>query len=494
MAMSSFGVLTTGFSQKDLQDILDEIVTDERSKFGPDINTSATSVLGQINGIFADQIHQLWQVAAAVYRSQYPDSASGDALNNVAAITGVLREQASRSRAQLVLNLDPGTSVPAGSVVSVGSTGARFQTIAIATNSLGYQANVPVTADSEDFGPIIGNAETIDTIQSAISGWSSGPAIDSGNAETFALSDGQTLTVKADGGITQTATFNTGDFADINNATAAEVAAVVDIDITGVTTHDAGGKVRIETDAQGTGSSIQVTGGTANAALGFATTELAGMNAADAVLGANVESDADFRLRRVEELGATGTSTVEAIRAAVLRVEDIQEAIVFENVTLVTDGDGIPGKAFEVVLFDSSLAVDADIAETIFLSKAAGILAHGTEGPFLVTDSQGFTHSIDFTRATENDIIVAITVAINGTYGGDDALKSAIAAEGNLQVIGQDVSYEQIKSAAFNVNGVRDVTVFTLDGGTSNIIINKREIATFDTSDITVTTVPWVDS
>jgi hypothetical protein len=492
--MSSFGVLPTGFSQKSLQDILDEIVADERSKFGSDINTSASSVLGQINGIFADQLHQLWQVANAVYRSQYPDSASEDALDNVASITGALRLQATKSQVVLVLNLDPGTVVPVGSVVSVGSTGARFETIAIANNTLAYQANISVAAESEEFGPIIGNAQSIDTIQTAISGWSSGPAIDSGNSETFTLSNGQTLTVKVDGGSTQTATFNTGDFIDINNATAAEIAAVLNTDITGVTAHDAGGKVRIETDTQGTGSSIQITGGTANTAIGFSTSTVAGMNPADTVLGTNVESDSDFRLRRTELLGATGTATVEAIRAAVLGVENVQSAFVFENVSLVTDGDGIPGKAFEVVLFDDNIAVDADIAETIFLSKAAGILAHGTEGPFIVQDSQGFTHSIDFTRSTENDIIVAITVSVDANYAGDDALKSAIVTKGDQQSIGQDVVYEEIKSSAFDVNGVRDITAFTLDGGTSNIIIGKREIATFDTADVTVTTNPWVDS
>lgn len=94
----------------------------------------------------------------------------------------------------------------------------------------------------------------------------------SGNAETYALVDGQTLLVAVNGGAPQTATFNTGDFGDINNATAAEVAAVIQADVSDVTSSDSGGSVLIQVDGVfEEGTSIQVVGGTANAALGFDT-------------------------------------------------------------------------------------------------------------------------------------------------------------------------------------------------------------------------------
>ena len=96
-------------------------------------------------------------------------------------------------------------------------------------------------------------------------------SVTSGNAETYTLVDGQTLTVAVDGGGAQTATFNTADFADIANATAAEVAAVITTDITGATASDSSGSVLIVSDTTGETSTIQVTGGTANTALGFST-------------------------------------------------------------------------------------------------------------------------------------------------------------------------------------------------------------------------------
>lgn len=94
-----------------------------------------------------------------------------------------------------------------------------------------------------------------------------------GDAETYVLTDGMTLTLSVDGAADDTATFNTGDFSDIGAATAAEVASVINADITGVTASDASGSIQILSDTAGTGGSLRVTGGTALAALGFALDE-----------------------------------------------------------------------------------------------------------------------------------------------------------------------------------------------------------------------------
>lgn len=94
-----------------------------------------------------------------------------------------------------------------------------------------------------------------------------------GDAETYVLTDGMTLTLSVDGGADDTATFNTGDFSDIGAATAAEVASVINADITGVTASDASGSIQIVSDTAGTGGSLRVTGGTALDALGLSLSE-----------------------------------------------------------------------------------------------------------------------------------------------------------------------------------------------------------------------------
>jgi len=89
------------------------------------------------------------------------------------------------------------------------------------------------------------------------------------NSETYALTDGNTLTLQVNGGAVQTVTFNTGDFAAIGAATAAEVASVIDTQTTGVNASDSGGAVLIETLTANAIAKLQVTGGTDAAAFAF---------------------------------------------------------------------------------------------------------------------------------------------------------------------------------------------------------------------------------
>lgn len=100
--------------------------------------------------------------------------------------------------------------------------------------------------------------------------------ITAANTETFALSDGMTLTVIIDGGSVQTVTFNTAEFVAIGAATAAEVIAVINAELSGANATEAGGAPIITSDLIGTGSGVEVTGGTGNAILGFSTTPVAG--------------------------------------------------------------------------------------------------------------------------------------------------------------------------------------------------------------------------
>lgn len=93
----------------------------------------------------------------------------------------------------------------------------------------------------------------------------------------YALSNGVTLTVKINGGAVQTLTFATGEFVSIGAATPAELAAAINAKIVGARASvTSGTKVSITSDKKGTGSSVQVTGGTANGVVAFSTSVLSG--------------------------------------------------------------------------------------------------------------------------------------------------------------------------------------------------------------------------
>ena len=95
---------------------------------------------------------------------------------------------------------------------------------------------------------------------------------------TYAITNGQNITVKVDGGSVQTIAFLTAEFVSIGAATAAELAAVINSKIVGAKASltSGGTKVTITSDRKGSGSSIQVTGGTANGAIAFGTSVQSG--------------------------------------------------------------------------------------------------------------------------------------------------------------------------------------------------------------------------
>ncbi len=494
----AFGVTPTGFVKKTLPVIKSEVEDSLRATFGPQINLAADSVFGQIVGVFVDKIAEGWDVAEAVYRSQYPDSASDEALVQVATITGTKKEFEAESTVTLdQIFLAALTTVPKGSIVGVGPNGNRFETLAEIANGSITPGTFSVLAQSLDAGPISGPANTIDTIITPISGWSANAALTNGNGTTYALVDGQTLTVKVDLGVEQTATFNTADFADISLATQFEVAAVIDADITGLSAAAAASFVRIVSDLSGTGSAVEVTGGTANAALGFSTTLIKGFNSDDATQGTDTDTDAELRIRREQELRARGNSPAASIAAKVFSLDGVSEVDVLENRTAATV-DTIPPHAFETVLRRTT-ATDEEIARAIFESGAGGIEAFGSVLTVLA-DSQGISQTIGFTDATEIDIFADIAVttntdpALGAVYplDGDDQIAAALTARGNTLGIGADVIAELIKCEAFQVDGVIDITGFDIGtapspSGSANIPITARQVANFNTANIGVT-------
>lgn len=97
-------------------------------------------------------------------------------------------------------------------------------------------------------------------------------------AATYNMSGGKILTVKIDGGSVQSIAFIDANFASPTAATAVEVAAVINANLVGgrATVTSGGTKVTITSDKKGTGSHVQVTGGTANVVLVFSTSVVDG--------------------------------------------------------------------------------------------------------------------------------------------------------------------------------------------------------------------------
>ncbi len=167
----AFGLLPTGFVRKTTADILDELRTAQLEEIDPELNTQPETPIGQLNGIFAAKLNELWELAAAVYSAQNPDTASDFSLDGVSALTGTNRAPATKGTVTLTVNIDPGT-LPAGSIAEVdGDPTNRWVTTEDVTNGGGGAADFDVEAEAENAGNIAANAGTITKISTPVIGW-----------------------------------------------------------------------------------------------------------------------------------------------------------------------------------------------------------------------------------------------------------------------------------------------------------------------------------
>lgn len=480
--MTDYGVTADGFVKKTLAIILAELSAAVKAQFGDQVNCSSTSIFGQFNGIYGDKLRELWDVAEATYRSYYPSSASGEGLEGVCEITGTTRNGQVKSTVTLdgIYINAACAGIPIGSIVSVGSNGSRFQT----TTELTAKADpgtFSVDAESVDYGAIQGYAETIDTIQTPITGWSAAVGLTTPNAEPYTGITTKTLKLKIDGEAEQTVTFATG-------TTAANV--VTDLDAAGIDCEVVGTKVRIYSPTEGTGSSIEITGGTGRTILGFVLGRTKGFNSLDAIPGYLEETDPALRIRRVSMLGLQGEDALDKIISHVLAVDGVADVFGAQNVTNITDANGLPPHSFEIVVYPTAGLEDA-IGLAIWNSQPAGIEPWGTTS-VTIEDTQGVEHSIGYSVPEEIEIFIIYDIDKNdATFPADghDQIKEALVTLGDLSTIGEDIIALKFRCEVMKIEGVNDVTEFKI-GITNppttetNVVMTNREIAMFDTSRI----------
>lgn len=163
-----YGITDTGFSAKRLADIKAEIEDSFRSAFGAGINLDPLSPLGQMVGIVAERESLIWELAEDVYNSQYPDTASGASLDNVASISNITRLAATYSTVTARITGTNGTIVLIGFIASVnGDPFARFVTTESGTITGGY---VDLACQAESTGPIQAPAGSLTVIETPQTG------------------------------------------------------------------------------------------------------------------------------------------------------------------------------------------------------------------------------------------------------------------------------------------------------------------------------------
>lgn len=220
-------------------------------------------------------------------------------------------------------------------------------------------------------------------------------------------------------------------------------------------------------------------------------------NVSPATLGRPLAEDAELREQRLVELAGAGQSSYAAIRAAVARVAGVEEVAVYGNETLTTDGDGRPGKSFEVVVWDQSpAAADSDeIAQAVHDTKPAGIESHGVGSSGTATSETLEELAVSFTRATRLLVHVEAKVVLEpGTGPGWQApAVDAIAARGAEYSVGDTAYSSQLICALLKVPGILAVTSLAIGLAAppagSTVAAAYNEIVRITAGDVTVTEV-----
>jgi uncharacterized phage protein gp47/JayE len=168
----SYGVTPTGFVRKSLEQIKADVEARIRAsdELGPAVNLTAESALGQLFQIFCEEIASVWEVQEAEHKAWDPDNNGGESQDNVCALTGTVRRDATKSVVGMEIDTTQAVNVPAGDfVVSVdGNPAARFvNTQAIQT---GGAALVSMDFEAETAGPTVANAGTVTEIETPVAG------------------------------------------------------------------------------------------------------------------------------------------------------------------------------------------------------------------------------------------------------------------------------------------------------------------------------------
>ena len=474
--MADYGLTPQGFKQKRLADIIESMNSRISDQLGIQIATDSNSVFGQLVGVFSYEIADLWEQASQVYGAMYPHTASGVSLDNASALAGIVPISPEKTTVVCTCYGTSGTAIPYESqIASSGNNNIVFSC-----------ADTSAYIDSDRacyVGISVPSAVVPSTVYSV--------TIDGTTYSYTAVSLDTASLVLTGIGSQITAT---GISANVNN----DVLEIVTDNQQN--TFDVSVNANLNIDSVGSPVLFECTEtGAINPVLGTLTdiiTTYAGWDSVNNLVSANVgreaESDTALRQRWNNSLYTRSVAMTDSIASALLTLNGVTSATVYENETDSTDGDGRPPHSIEAVVGGGD---NDDIAETIWQKKSAGIDTYGSES-VSVTDSQGFSHTINFNRPTEIDVYLDIAV----TEYPEEALPAdavtritdAVLNYGSTLLVGNDVILQRIMGEIYR--SCPGIGYITIDGSTdgvtystNNISISAREIAVFDISRIQVT-------
>lgn len=131
-------------------------------------------------------------------------------------------------------------------------------------------------------------------------------------------------------------------------------------------------------------------------------------NPSAATVGRNAEDDEDLRQRRDRSTAAPSSGPIESLRANLANVDGVTFVRVPQNLTLTTDGRGIPGRCIAPVVVGGD---DIEIARVLLQRTGTGADTYGSSS-HTFTDSLNEPYVMRWTRPTPVNIFVKFTLTV----------------------------------------------------------------------------------
>lgn len=482
--MANYGVTEQGFVLKRLP----EILTDDRQQAvsvmqdlvepGDTVDVSDSSALGRLISLKAPSVASLWEALQQTYSAFDPNSATGIALDNLAAIAGISpREEQTFSTVPLAVYGDNNTLIPIGSVVRSDSNN-RFTLVAPAALSNTLTFGITVVINSVSNSTVYSISYTNNSTTSTITYTSDSNAteveilsglkltIDSAHPTLTASVEGSSLKIE------KLDKFQSLGFSSSSNISITKAGVITQgvSEVPGPISQEANTINTIVTPVLGWDS---VT------------------NPVAATPGKIRETDAEFRKRfRVSKFDR-GTNSTDAIYSALVGVDNVKEVVVYENDTDEVDSNGLPPHSFEPIVLGGNAI---DIANAIWNNKPAGIESVGNTSGTIV-DAQGFTKIVKYQTPSPVVIYISMNLTTNENFpaNGIDQIKNQLTSYFSENFgIGDMVVYSRLYTPINTVSGhqVNSLTIGTSPSpsATSNIPIAFDKIASLSDINIQITT------
>lgn len=480
------GLSAMGLEIKTQDDVLNDSRTRAADIFadlvpaGDVVDVSDNSALGRMIGVMAPAEAALWEALQQIYNSFNPNTAIGVSLDNIVALSGINRFTAAPTRAQVLLEGDTNIVVSSPLGKAYSSTTQRVFSILLPvvlspSQASGAGIGVVNVQDSTlyrfsysiDGGVNFVNAE----ITSGV-GATSESILAQLKAEVDTLFTGVFTTYYQDGRlfITRTDPFQIATFdVSINLA----IQKVIKL---GLAQDDSTGPY--EQPAMSIDTISVPIAGWDNI-----------INPIAATTGRLQETDPELRERFRNSKFVQSANILESLIDALSNVAGVSDVKVYENDTMLPSLEGVPPKSFMPIILGG---LPSDIGNAIWTNKPVGISSSG-DTTVQIVDSLGFSHDISYKRPVDVPIFVTVSISSLGDLAGDApaTIRQNIIDYGESNCfIGDDVIYSRFYIPVNAVPGhmVNSMYIGTSASptGTSNIVIDFNQVATFTPANINV--------